>query len=81
MIGLVWLFIVYLDFLVIVKWNYFLFFYVKNINGWLIEGMVFFVKMFNGKYYIIREKVLFVKVFDEYGLVRFFDLKGGKYCL
>lgn len=65
----------------IAKRNYPLSFYVKNKNGRPIEGMVFSVKTFNGKHYITREKVPFVKASDEYGLVRFSDLKGGNYRL
>lgn len=80
-IGLVWLLIAYLDSLAIAKRNYPLSFYVKNTNGRPIEGMVFSVKTLNGKHYITREKVPFVKASDEYGLVRFSDLKGGNYRL
>ena len=63
------------------KRNYPLSFYVKNTNGRPIEGMVFSVKTLNGKHYITREKVPFVKASDEYGLVRFSDLKGRNYRL
>ncbi|MGD1385997.1 class C sortase, partial [Enterococcus faecium] len=56
-------------------------FYVKNKNGRPIEGMVFSVKTLNGKHYITRGKVPFVKASDEYGLVMFFDLKGGNFRL
>ncbi|HHJ3966358.1 TPA: class C sortase [Enterococcus faecium] len=80
-IGLVWLLIAYLDSLAIAKRNYPLSFYVKNTNGRPIEGMVFSVKTLNGKHYITREKVPFVKASDEYGLVRFSDLKGRNYRL
>lgn len=80
-IGLIWLIIAYLDFLAIAKRNYPLSFYVKNKNGRPIEGMVFSVKTLNGKHYITREKVPFVKASDEYGLVMFSDLKGGNYRL
>lgn len=80
-IGLIWLIIAYLDSLAIAKRNYPLSFYVKNKNGRPIEGMVFSVKTLNGKHYITREKVPFVKASDEYGLVMFSDLKGGNYRL